>query len=412
MVVLISFLFMLMVICVPVIGGVVSFGGAFLLNKRTAKVCLVISIFTLGILSIIFVPFVRNDLYRYFETMQSVQYLQNLHQFFEYAKTDSVLQYQNNPLFNLIEFEIAKTHHFYFLPYIDTIVCYTCVLYPIFDLKEQGKVSNVMSLWLAIGGISTFYFFYIMTYIRWVMACALFILISYLYFFKLKKIRYLWLYLIPCLFHTGIILAVLIAVYIALLKQVKISNLVIPIPFFVAVLVFSLVLKVSGGSENIFLKLIGMLQSYTIIAKPSDLSDWVVFIANLIGTWVLVVVSLYFVMNGNKRLKDKFNSLMILESLFYAFLLASIQVTERYSLVISMLAIITLIENYNNLDHKNKVLPVILISFSILVKIYAAYLKFKGMQFSIPLPKAMFANIFFYIGQLLKNAPTYFWWGN
>ena len=112
MVVLISFLFILMVICLPVIGGIVSFGGAFLLNKRAARVCLVVSVFTLGILSILFVPFVRNDLYRYFQTMQSVQYLQNLHQFFEYAKTDPILQYQNNPLFNILEFEIAKTHHF------------------------------------------------------------------------------------------------------------------------------------------------------------------------------------------------------------------------------------------------------------------------------------------------------------
>ena len=86
MVVLISFLFILMVICLPVIGGIVSFGGAFLLNKRAARVCLVVSVFTLGILSILFVPFVRNDLYRYFQKMQSVQYLQNLHQFFEYEK--------------------------------------------------------------------------------------------------------------------------------------------------------------------------------------------------------------------------------------------------------------------------------------------------------------------------------------
>lgn len=412
MVVLISFLFILMVICLPVIGGIVSFGGAFLLNKRMAKICLVVSVFTLGILSILFVPFVRNDLYRYFQTMQSVQYLQNLHQFFEYAKTDSVLQYQNNPLFNILEFEIAKTHHFYFLPYIDTIVCYTCVLYPIFDLKEQGKISNVFSLWLAIGGVATFYFFYIMTYIRWVMACALFVLVSYLYFFKLKKARYLWLYLIPIFFHTGIILAVLIAIYIALLKRVKISSLIIPIPFFVLILVLSLVLNVSGGSNNIIFKLIGMLQSYTVIAKPSDFSDWVVFIANLIGTWILVVVALYFAMNGNEKLKNKFTSLTVLESLCYAFLLTSIQITERYSLIISMLAIITLVENFNNLNNKNRVLPMVLISFSILVKVYAAYLKFKGMQFSIPLSKAMFANIFFYIGELLKNAPTYFWWGN
>ena len=412
MVVLISFLFILMVICLPVIGGVISFGGAFLLNKRAAKICLVVSVFTLGILSIIFVPLVRYDLYRYFQTMQSIQYLQNLHQFFEYAKTDPVLQYQNNPLFNILEFEIAKTHHFYFLPYISTIICYACVLYPIFDLKEQGKISNIISLWLAIGGTSTFYFTYIVTFIRWSMACAFFVLISYLYFFKLKKIRYLWLYLIPVLFHTGIILAVLIAIYIALLRQVKASSLIIPIPFFVVTLICSLVLNISGSSGNIFFKLIRMLQSYTVIAKPSDFSDWVVFIANLIGTWILVVVSLYFAMNGNERIKNKFTALTVLESLFYIFLLTSIQITERYSLIISMLAIITLIVNFNNLNNKNKVLPMILVSFSILVKVYAAYLQFKGLQFVIPLHETVFTNIFFYINQLLKNAPTYFWWGN
>lgn len=413
MVVWISFLFILMVICLPTVSGVVSFAGAFLLNKRPAKICLIVSVFTLGILSIIFVPFVRNDLYRYFETMQSVQYLSNLHQFFNYAKTDPVLQYQNNPLFNVLEFEIAKSHHFALLPYIDTIVCYTCVLYPIFDLKEQGKAPNALALWLAVGGISTFYFFYILTFVRWVMACAIFILVSYLYFFKLKKARYLWLYVIPLLFHTGIILAVIIAVYVALLKQVKVRSLIIPLPFIVLALVSSLVLNVSGDSRNILARLIGTLQDYTIFARPSDLSDWIVFIANLIGTWVLVGVSIYFAMNGREKLKNKWTALMILEAVIYVFLLPlSIQITDRYGLIISMFAIITLIANFNNVNSKNRILPIIFISFSVLIKMYAAYLRFKGMQFSIPLSNAMFSNIFFYIGELFKNAPTYFWWGN
>lgn len=410
MVVLISFLFILMVICLPVIGGIVSFGGAFLLNKRAARVCLVVSVFTLGILSILFVPFIRNDLYRYFQTMQSVQYLQNLHQFFEYAKTDPVLQYQNNPLFNIFEFEIAKTHHFYLLPYIDTIICYACILYPIFDLKEQGKVSNVISLWLAFGAISTFYFFYILTFVRWAIACALFVLTNYLYFYKLKKLKYVFILIIPAFIHTGIILALLISIYVAVLKEIKIKNIIIPIPFFALVLIASLMMNVSGGSENFILKLIGMFQSYTSFARPSDLSDWIVFIANLVGTWVLVLVAAYFAMNSKERLKNKFTALMTLQALFYAFLIASIQITERYSLIVSLIALIVIAGNYQNISSKDRVLPIILISGSILIKAYAAYLRFKGMEFSTPLSTAIFSNIFFYIKELMKNFPTLYWW--
>lgn len=398
--ILLSTIFILLVLFLPFFGGIVSFTGAFVLKKSPARICLIISVFTLGILSIVFVPFIRNDLYRYFQTMQVIAPIGNLSQFFEFSKYYSTLQYQNNPLFNLIEFGIAKTHYFYLLPYIDSVICYISILYPIFDLKEQGKVNKGMALWLAIGATSVFYFFYIMTYIRWSLASALFILVTYLYFVKLKKVKYIWIFIIPVLFHLGILPAIIIAVYIALQKKVNFYHILIPIPFFIIFVCLSMIVNVNGSS-NIVFKMIKMFQGYTVIAKPQGFADWTVFIANLLGTWILVFVALKM----SKKNKNKMYYLLVLQSIFYVFLLTSLQITERYSLLISMLSLIIISYNYNDLDKNSRLVPILLISISILIKLYAAYLKFKGMQFTVPLSTAVFSNIFFFIKQLFTSYP-------
>lgn len=401
MIILAVIAYIILILMFPLIGGVFSLVCACYLKNKKAFVCLVVAVFTLGLFISFYIPAMQNDLYRYFQTMHNTSIIPTVSGFLQYSKIDPILQYQNNPLFNLFEYGISRTCYFYLLPYLTIVVCYFCILYPIFDLKEKSLISGTWALVLSVAMLSIYYLFYITTLVRWSLACALLILLSYLYFVKFhSQIKYIWMLFIPILIHLGVILAVGVSVYVALVKKMDKKHLFLPLPFFIFLLTGALMTKVSNASNNIIFKMVSMFQGYQDFARPEGLSNWISYIIDT-GSILLIAIFALILMKrlGNKTSKLEFNFRELF--LLYVFLISSMQIWQRYELIIGPFALIVCGMNYKNLKNINQhILKIIIVILIILRLYFVGYMKFKGMTFTVPFSGLCLSNLFFYINHL------------
>ena len=399
----IVYILILLMLFFPILGGIMSIFLAFFLRKKKALVSLIIGILNVGLFISLYIPDTANDLYRYFQTMTSIANLPNLANFFEFSKIDPTLQYQNNLLFNLFEFGIAKTGHFYLLPYLTIVICYFCVLYPIFDLKEKNKISSSFSFVLAIAMLSIYSTFYITTLVRWALACAVYILCTYCYFIKLNaKKRNIWILFIPLFIHLGSILAVGVAIYTALIKKVNKRSLLFPVPIFILIFALSLVANVTNV-DNIVLRVVRMIQGYQDFARPEGFTNWISYILDL-GTIIIFAIIAFKYMNKenfqNSIAKFEFNFRELF--LLYLFMITSLQIWQRYGLIIGAFSLILYAMNYSKFK-ENRIYVNGIILLCLLIRIYFIwYMKFKGMCFEVSNSELWLSDISYYIQHLFS----------
>ncbi len=361
-------------------------------------------IFVLGIslLALYYSPSAADDFYRYQQNMRIMRTTTGLSNLFSLINSNTSLNYQSDSiLFNILEYFIAKTGRFTLLPYFSTVITYGSILFPLVDLKVHGYISKTMFFLLSAQILLLFSLFFTFNTMRWAMACALFFLILYIYN-KTQLKRYLYLFIIPILFHVGIILAVALTIYFYFIKKVNLKTV---LPALLGLIVYLSIAKFFTGT-GILARIAQMATGYSTDFMQRNTNGLIIVFLHRLAT-VLIISSAAIFIYRKKGIKIKLDRILIVFTICLI-LLSGSMIQNRYLLVVSLIAILSIGINYLNSKTAITQLDVGLLFIIAMISISASavivYADVKDMEFSRPIIEVFFSSIF----SLLKNIPTYY----
>jgi len=338
---------------------------------------------------------------RYYDTMRLMQPLSDWSAFIDFSQNDRILQYQDaNKVFNVIEYLIARTGRFSWLPFISTLACNLLVLFPVIDLRKQKKLDSWIAAGLSINLLLLFNLNLTANTMRWALASALFGCVAYIYFVKLNDFRYSWLLITPILFHLGIILAVILAVFVAIFRKgTRVSYLGLILGF----IGFWLVTErfVGAGSAGMFAQITSMANIYStdfLVRNSNGLI--VLFLSRLSGVLLLIAT---LVVGSRSEKCDYFERLCRLQFVFWLLLFNNTMIFNRYVLVSSMLGLFYIAKNVNYVEKAKASACLLIVGISGLMLLVNASAGFKRMTFSVPLWELITTNLI----SLLRNVPIF-----
>ncbi|WEV56542.1 EpsG family protein [Ligilactobacillus acidipiscis] len=397
------FVVILFIFFLPLPAGIISFCCIFLYKDKRSFLCLLIFLMSLFLLIILYVPNNSDDLTRYFGTMRNLEYLTNWKEFVSFSTNDYTMKYQQvNKIFNFLEYIIARSRFFTILPAISCVVTYFSILYPVIDLKNRSLISKKNSIIVSIGNLLLFYLFFSVNTMRWSLACALFYFVVYLYFFKIKKVTYLWLLLLPLLFHVGILLGVIIALYVALFKKTNFWSLTILISCFVIFLFYSKN-GMMGQDGGVLGQVSGMVSTYSNDFMNRNMNGMIVLYLNRFGTWGLILSFFVFLLKTYQITMDSIVRMFMLQILFFILLTGNSMIQNRYMIIVSAFSLLFFSIKIDYVSGGSKIAIQFLTLMSLCLFFIPAFVANRNINFTIPLWQIFFSNVI----SLLKVVPIF-----
>jgi len=390
------------IVWLPIPVGIGSFFG-MVVSKKNLYLYYFLFCTGVSLVTLWYIPDYTSDLSRYFETMKSMQSLSGWSEFLDFSQNDRILQYQGtNKIFNMIEYLVAKTGRFSILPFISTFTCYLLVLFPIVDLKKQKKLSPLLAGILSLYLLMLFNLNLTANTMRWAMACAIFGFVAYIYFVKIKDIKFIWILVIPVLFHLGIILAVGLAIFVAIFRKATyFSYALLSIGF---VMFWLYVAKNSDTtSSGVLYQMTSMANTYStdFMIRNSN-GRIVLYLTRMAGG--LVFIATLIIGFGRKKIeRDNFDRLCLAQFVFWILLFNNSMIFNRYVLVSSMLGVFYLGKNSALVNSAWVRSSLFFVLTGLLMISVIAYAGFKKMTFSISLPELVTTNLI----SLLTNIPIF-----
>lgn len=243
----------------PVITGAFALICAFVTNgkKRYWLLCAFCLLSSLVFLDII--PGNGLDVDRYLVVTNQMSMVSGVKDWLSFCLTNPSTQYEKTSyLFFILQYFASRSHYINLLPYISTVL--TSFLY-FFPFIDYTKSKNIRVKWYAV--ILSVIPFFMLGYgniastMRWGLAVSSCLFMDYIYFNYLKSRKYIFLLLLPLLFHLGIIIAVLLSIYVALVKRLNVITIIFPVLF----ILLYMNTAVRGNSST----LIGQLSNMTAI---------------------------------------------------------------------------------------------------------------------------------------------------
>ena len=351
-------------------------------------------IFVLGIslFALYYSPNISDDFYRYQQNMRIMRAATGIPDLFSLINSNTTLNYQSDSiLFNVLEYFITKTSRFNLLPYISTVITYGSILFPLVDLKVHGYINRIVFFWLSIQTLLLFSLFFTFNTMRWAIACALFFLILYIYN-KTQLKRYLYLFIIPILFHVGIVLAVVLTIYFYFIKKVNLKTV---LPALFGLIVYLSIAKFFTGT-GILARIAQMATGYSTDFMQRNTNGLIIVFLHRLAT-VLIISSAVIFIYRKKGAQNKLDRILIVFTICLI-LLSGSMIQNRYLLVVCLIAILSIGMNY--VDSKKisiTQLDVVLLLIMTLISISASsvivYADIKDMVFKTPFIEVFFSNI-------------------
>lgn len=221
------FIFLLFLVTLPILGGICLLFFTFNCSaKKIAVGLLCVTCILLNVGFLLVIPANGVDLERYFNVISEMRTLSDFHSIVNFWQVN--LQYERtNLLFTLLEWLVSRTHYFTLLPFFTTTLCSFFILYPFLDLYQKYKGKKKVILF------SAFITFFLVGYgwmastSRWGLAVTSSFFIDYIYFLKIKKKRFIFILLLPILFHIGSIVEIILALYAAFIKKINLFKIML-----------------------------------------------------------------------------------------------------------------------------------------------------------------------------------------
>lgn len=402
MIIILLIIVLVAIVWLPIPVGLGCFFGMIGSNKRPVLYyllfCVGVSLLTLWI-----VPAYDSDLSRYYDTMRLMQPLSDWSAFIDFSKNNRILQYQDaNKVFNVIEFFVAKTGQFSWLPFISTLVCNLLVLFPVVDLRKQKKLNSWLAGGLSIELLLLFNLNLTANTMRWAMAVALFGCMSYVYFVKMTNFKFIWLLITPIFFHLGIILAVILALFVAIFREKKRLSYPVLILGFIGFWLFA-DRFVGPGSAGMFAQITNMATIYSTDFMVRNSNGLIVLFLSRFSGLLLVIAAVVVGSESKSEKCDNFGRLCRLQFVFWLLLFNNSMIFNRYVLVSAMLSLFYIGKNMNCIKKSMRSTSLLLIGISGLMLLVITYAGFRRMTFAVPLLELVTKNLI----SLFRNMPIF-----
>ncbi len=359
-------------------------------DKKNKIGHLILLAIDIAILSYYFEPGKEYDLYKYFIIMN------------EYSKIDFMTFAKNiltitEPAIRMIFFLVSKTQNYYLLSAICTFFVYFIVFYMINDYSKKINLKGIYTFLIVIFFISCMNYINFASGLRNGVAIAVFAFAIYLEYVKnKKKIVYKLLYIIPCLLHKSLFIAILIRIFMNFdsKKMKKIYSILMIIIFLssTSILFFANILSNIPIFSTLYEKAIYYIgeEERNTILNASSLS-----ILNLI-----IVIFITTIYNYNKKFfKDKIDikiyNVISYIVIFILAMLSYLQFFARFSFLLFIIGLIPLMDYLKLENKKLNFLCTLMLFFIIMgIGIVGQYATLKNISFGNLFNENIAANIF------------------
>lgn len=394
----------ILIALIPIPVGIYSFLGMSFSSKQFTVIFYLLFCFCGSLAALLYIPNFTDDLSRYYQVMGLMQPLSHWIEYKSFSHMNIVMQYQGtNKLFNLIEYLVARTGKYSVLPFLNTFVCNLAIFFPVVDLRRNKKITQMYALMATISLLMLFNINFTSNTMRWAVAVALFAFTSYLYFQKINDVKFIWIFLIPLLFHIGIILAVILAMFVALTKK---TNLLFMCLLLFAYLLFWVVVgstSVESSGNGMFSQITGMANVYSADFLNRNLNGLIVLYLTRATGILLILAALAISLRKKEIPRNQFDRLMTLLSLFQTLLIGNSMIFNRYLLISSILALYIIAIHSGVLMSRSNQIAYFMVGISILFNIVITMTKLNGMKFTLSPFELITSNIL----KIFSNIPSF-----
>lgn len=179
-----------------------------------------------GMFGIHFMPDGPYDIVRYIYNLETLRLISNP---LVLLNSEAVKSYgytiglDTNVLFNIYSWIISKFQNDSLFSFFSMVISYVTFLFPVISTKNDF----VIKIFTALLVVTSIPLVITISAVRWPIAAGLFISLQYIYFAKLNSRKYIWIFLIPVLFHSSMIIVVAPSFLIAFfdIRTVKVAML-------------------------------------------------------------------------------------------------------------------------------------------------------------------------------------------
>lgn len=378
---------------------------SFLMRGRKTYWLLLWAVLTFSLLVLVYIPSVEDDAYRYFQMLGQLRSISNWQEFSMLSQNNELIGYQSSSIgFIALEMLVSKTAYFNLLPYINTVICLFSLIFPFVDLKERCKISGSTALFLSLPLPLLYNFLNTASTMRWSLACSLFGLIVYEYFEKVQNRRYVWMFLIPMIFHPGIILASILAIYVACIKKISIFKILFPMLLLAIYLRFVTDSNLSLGSGNPIFQIVNMTNTYSSDFMQHSANGLLfIFLERLLTILVLIMALIVFSQLSREYRLSQFGRMLLFMSLIQFALIFTSMIFNRYIFVTTFLALIYVARYISKIRLNIRYLIFSMCIVTICIGIVICYANVKRMVFISPFFQLCISNLFHFF----TNIPVY-----
>ena len=222
---IVTYIFLILIIFfLTFLSGFGFITASFFSKRKLAYLLLVIGCILINLIFLDLQVGHGLDIDRYAVTTQQMQSIHSWKDWLFFYHSDPVMiREKYNLLFLLIQFIASRFRNYNLLSFICSVLSSLFITFPFLDfyLNHKNLLSKALTLCLSSLLIVGFGF-YMASVLRWELAVTSLFLLVYIYFIKLNnQKKYIWMLLVPILFHTGIILGVAIVILASWGKKIS-----------------------------------------------------------------------------------------------------------------------------------------------------------------------------------------------
>ena len=396
----------LLIALFPGFAGFLFLICAFLSKGKKAYYFLFISCLLIGLVFLDLIPGTGLDVDRYMQMTSQLRYMQ-IHNFRELLNyfQNSAENERSNYLFIIIQYVVSRFKYANLLSYFSVFTSSVFCLFPFVDIVQKCNKYHVFGLLLSLIAYYILGFGYMASVMRWSLAVTSSVFVDYLYFIRLRaNKKYLPILFIPLLFHMGIVLGVIMALFVVFKKHIRLFDVM----FFVVICSVLLLVSSYGSSSRGFM---GQLLNTTNIYSTNFLASGMTINAAILN-WI--IYSVYFVLilldllihKVNKDSRNPFASLSILcivstvlLSTRYLILVRFIPLACFY-LTVDILLTLSLSKNVIKLNRGMGLLISVITIIDFIVANFVGFVSFRQLAFPVSGLNIWFCSIYY----LMSNA--------
>lgn len=398
-IVFILLLVILGVLFLPIITGIILLICSFISNGKKRYWLLLMFCILSGLVFLDIVPGNGLDIERYMIVTSQMSMVSGIKDWLLFCKSNPSTQYEKTSyLFFLLQYIASRFSHLNLLSYYSTVLTSFFYFFPFINytmsdglrVKWYACVLSLVSFFLlGYGNIAST--------MRWGLAVSSCFFVDYLYFYHLKNKRYILLLFLPVFFHLGIILAVILSVYVAILKRINIVTLFVP----VIIVIIYMELAVRGDSSSI----IGQLSNMTAIYSNGFGSGQVISQGAkmvMLVQYITVFMLIFYYINlqiKSKVVNEHFSNLAKVFIIMLIFLIPKSTIFYRYATFAVIIYCFIAVQILKR--RKSTFNELILLLLVVACSSFLGFVSYRQFQFVFSDVGIIFKNIF----TLLLNAP-------